>query len=119
MLTLMLNLAQLFFNLVNITTRLIVVFFRFAEPFLHLLLFLIHAEELVVIALRRLDDSLYFFFIFLKLIDIHVDPGAALLHGFLLITDLLVNALDTVVLLMEEDVLLVICRRLLTEHFVV
>src|SRR5690606_1262829 len=114
-LALMLYLTQLLFDLVDVSTSFIVFRLSFTECFFHFFFLLVHAEKFVIIALCSVNDAFYFFFILAKLISVVFNAGCTLIHGLLLESDLLFNALNPVVLLVEEYVLLVVCRRLLTQ----
>src|SRR5258708_25764920 len=114
----MLYLTQVFVELIDFTASAIILFFRFTQSLLHLLLLRVHTDEFFIIVLRSGCNGLGFFLVLLELFRIKGDAIGALLQTLLLETTLLLHALHPVFLLMEENVLLIEIGRLLAEQFI-
>src|SRR5260221_14147394 len=114
----MLYLTQVFVELIDFTASAIILFFGFTQSFLHLLLLRVHSDEFLIIVLRSGCNGLGFFLVLLELFRIKGDAIGALLQAVLLETNLLLHALHSILLLVEENILLIEIGRLLAEQFI-
>src|SRR6478735_10431270 len=100
------DVAQVFFKLIDLTPTRVIFFFSFTEPFLHVFLLYIHSNEVLITVLCSLDDDFYFIFVLLQLFGVGSHTLSTLIHRLLLEANFLLHALYSILLLMEEDVLL-------------